>query len=118
MTTIDSAKKIVTNPATKMVNMITPNKPKNKMLAMLPQNISDKNKKFILFGILTLVLLFIFFAVMKYRQIQRNKRLNPVFLKNSKDAKRLYVIPGNKLPHPSNGYDMSITFWIYLNDSY
>lgn len=98
-----------------MINKITNLIPKNKLTNVFNRSPTNQDKKALIFGIGVIILLLIFFMIYRYRTLQRTKRLNPVFIPEGKIATKKLVIPGSKLPHPENGYDMSLTFWIYIN---
>ena len=99
-----------------MVNKISSILPTNKFKNLMnSDNLTSKNKKILIFGIAAIGLIILFVVIYRYRQIQKTKRLNPVFIAKGKKANKKYIISGSKLAQPSNGYDMSVTFWIYIN---
>uniref|UniRef100_A0A6C0M0P1 EF-hand domain-containing protein n=1 Tax=viral metagenome TaxID=1070528 RepID=A0A6C0M0P1_9ZZZZ len=99
-----------------MISKISNFLPSNKISGMMNLGSMDNRKnKTLIFGIIAILLIFLFFFVYWYRQIQRTNRLNPVFISKGKNATKKMIIPGIKLPQASNGYDLSLTFWIYIN---
>jgi hypothetical protein len=100
-----------------MINKITGILPKPNMIKGLTRFTNNPNKKNVLiFGIIAVALVFLFFVIYRYRQIQKTNRLNPVFIPKGKKSTKKLIIPGIKLPQPSNGYDLSVTFWVYINN--
>ena len=99
-----------------MINKFSNFLPSNKIRGMINMGSIDNSKnKTLIFGIIAISLIILFFIIYRYRQIQKTNRLNPVFIPKGKKATKKMIIPGIKLPQASNGYDLSLTFWIYIN---
>jgi len=74
--------------------------------------VSKKTLKYIFITIIVIIM--IVFLVIIYNKYKYNQE-NPVFFKKQKDAKKSHKITRKDIKGPRNGYNFTLSFWMYID---
>uniref|UniRef100_A0A6C0IXU3 LamG-like jellyroll fold domain-containing protein n=1 Tax=viral metagenome TaxID=1070528 RepID=A0A6C0IXU3_9ZZZZ len=86
-----------------------------QLIKNISKKIPTQNKYFIP-TVITILVLFLVIIILAISHHKKKNLENPIFFLKPKNGKKSLTINNRLLFEPKSGYDLSLTFWIYLDD--